>query len=143
MASPRARSRTRLRASLVAAAVAVATLISLIGSYVRPPDALLGVAFARACAAEAAMMDECHPRLRVDREDTDPGDVDGVAPSSGVSKRTAHARAADDVLGPRLAVSTRPASVPGRVGAAGDRGLAWLPVEPPTRARARLMVFLN
>jgi hypothetical protein len=141
----RARSRDGfgLRASLVATAIAIATIFSLIGGYVRPPEAVLRVAFARACAAEAAAAERIHPRLRVDREDVQVDDVDGLPASVDLTKSVEPRGERDGEASPRLAsvsafVSTTPPATLDPY-----RGVERLPLDSPTRQRARLMVFLN
>jgi hypothetical protein len=128
----------------VAVAIALATIVSLIGCYVRAPDAVLGVAFARARAAEAAVTQESQPRLRIEREDVPRHDVDAIPVSRVVTKTVgAHYREREAGAPVRLvALALRahdvpPADVP------GVAGIDELPTDPPTRARARLMVFLN
>ena len=128
----------------MASAVAIATILSLVGAYVRAPEALLGVAFARACAAERAAMERTQPRLRVDREDMQLEDVDGLPPSIDGMKTGSPPRERAEqpsMRGSALALS-RFASTPGGR-PERDPGVEWLPIGPPTRERARLMVFLN
>jgi hypothetical protein len=127
----------------VSTAVALATVLALVGSYVRAPEALLGVAFARACAAESAVTERSQPRLRVDHEDVHHvDDVDGLPAFAGSTKSV-------ETGGERDGEEPTPVVLPaGHLVAAdepwsGERGLDWLPIGPPTRDRARLMVFLN
>ncbi|MDF2692603.1 MAG: hypothetical protein K0S65_986 [Labilithrix sp.] len=140
----RPRAWTSLRASLVASVVALATVFALIGAYVRAPDAVLGVAFARACAAESAVTERSHPRLRVDREDVHVVvDVDGLpdAPDATKSVETCREREGESPPPSLTVVAGR--TLPDAMYLDGEHGLDWLPVGPPTRERARLMVFLN
>ncbi|HVH44080.1 MAG TPA: hypothetical protein VM925_17135 [Labilithrix sp.] len=133
----------RLRVSLLALGVALAAVISIIGSYVRAPHALLGVAFARACAAESAATDGGHPRLRADGEDAHVADVEGLAPSPRVAKTAALLRDGDGGASARVGTTTMIANLATSPFVVGDSGLGRRPIDPPTRGRARLMVFLN
>lgn len=138
-----ARSRTRLRAALVAAAVAVATIVAVLGAYSRAPHELLGIAFARACAAESAMMERTQSRLRVDDEGEHIEDTDALLPSTEAGKaRSPRDRA--EGLAPRRATAfmLRRRDVPS-AGREGGPGIERIPLGTPARQRARLMVFLN
>jgi hypothetical protein len=138
----RPRAWGQLRASLVAGVVAIATILALIASYVRAPEAVLAVAFARACAAEAAVTESSQPRLREDREEVHVDDVDAV-PSVDFSKLVKLQRPRDGVASPPLATLSGGLAMTAPVNIEVGSGLEWLPVGPPTRERARLMVFLN
>lgn len=128
----------------MATAVAIASILAVVGSYVRAPNALLGVVFARACAAERDATERRQPRLRVDSEDTHVADADdGFMPSIRAGKAASPPRDRVAVPGVHLAaVRPRVSKLPS-VEMAGDPGLAVIPTGPPTRERARLMVFLN
>jgi hypothetical protein len=143
--SLRPRFRPSLRASLVVTAVVIATLLSLIGFSIRAPEAVLGVAFARACATETAVTERSHPRLRVDREDIHLDDV-GALPVSVQSTKgfvfQPEDRMSDPDRGALALASTEARSWP-LLPAKDTPGLPRLPSGPPTRERARLMVFLN
>jgi hypothetical protein len=128
--------------------VAFAAVLSLVASSVRASDALLGVTFARACAAEAATT---HPsQIRVGRalsldDDDEPrsNDIDTFAPTLEITKASSAPRQNDRSAAHRIA-SLSPsiiAMLPSEH--AVDTGLSWPPPEPSSRARARLMVFLN
>ncbi len=139
----RSRRWTRVRASLVASAVAVAAILSLIGAYVRAPESLLGVAFARACAAERAVTERTQPRLRVDREDAHIDDSDGLPPSFDAMKAGSPPRAVGDPPTFRGAAVTLRSVTELSTGPSLDPGAPRVSIGRPTRQRARLMVYLN
>jgi hypothetical protein len=142
------RQWTRRRASLLAALVVIASIVAVVAASLRA-DAVLGVAFARACAAESkAAGTEDRSRLRVDREDIEVESAPALAATAEVAKRVAPSpkraergrvdrlvRLASDERS-QIAISAPSMRTP-------SAELAWTATDPPTRGRARLMVFLN
>lgn len=128
----------------MATAVAIASVLAVVGGYVRAPNSLLGVVFARACAAERDVMERRQPRLRVESEDTHVADADdGLLPSIHSGKAASPPRERGPEPGLRVAaLAARVSNVPD-MDLPGDPGLDLVPTGPPTRERARLMVFLN
>jgi hypothetical protein len=130
--------------------VAFVALVSLCVSTPTAQNAALGVAFARACAAEDARTHQNEPRLRLDRDEAHSADIHALVRPIGsvetVLRRERDAGGSDlhvdgaQVAAPFLVASLTATAVP-----AGDAdpGVRSLPTDPPTRARARLMVFLN
>ena len=139
----RARGWTRLRGALVATAVVLAPVLSLLGVYGRAPSSVLGVAFARACAAERAATDGAHPRLRVDNEDAHVEDIAGLVPAVAGVKAAAPREGADQPSSIRPSTSALLASNAPDLRPGLDPGMERIPIVAPTRERARLMVFLN
>ena len=128
----------------MATAVALATVFSVIGAYSRAPHALLGVAFARACAAERVATERTLPRLRVDDEDVvhDADTETALLPSSDGLKVRAPREPAEQ---PPAVPTTLPlrGSSAHHARLERDPGIERVPIGAPTRERARLMVFLN
>ncbi len=125
----------------MATVVALATAFSVIGVYSRAPNALLGVAFARACAAERVAMDRTQPRLRVDDEDAvhDADTETALLPS--VDGLKARESAEEGPAGLSTFALGGPSAPHARL--ERDPGIERIPIVAPTRERARLMVFLN
>ena len=139
-----ARCRIRLRAALVASSIgiALATVLAVLGAYSRAPNGLLGIAFARAYAAESAATERTKPRLRIDDEDERLEDTDAVLPSVEAAK-TATARARAEAPGARRAAECADRlPVPTTARLDSSPGIERVPIGTPTRERARLMVFL-
>jgi hypothetical protein len=124
-------------------AVGLVAVLSLLASSMRASDALLGVTFARARAAEAATTNELHARLRIGPEDEHTNDVDALAPPVEIAKASAPPRENEESAGNRVALLAPAAAVMPLAIEGIDTGVRWLPADPPSRARARLMVFLN
>jgi len=126
----------------VATAVALATVLSLLGVYSRAPSSVLGVAFARACAAERAATDVAHARLRVDNEDVHAEDIEGLVPSvASVEAAAPRERAEQPATRPDALALV--ASILPHDRLHPNPGIERVPIVAPTRERARLMVFLN
>jgi hypothetical protein len=133
----------RSRRPLFAALVGICALVALVVASLRAPDAVLSATFARACAVEAAATNRSHTGARVDREHGRGGDVRAVPVSVESAKTSAPVRERAFASGFRLAsLSTIAITVPRPRESAGP-GARWSSTDPPTRARARLMVFLN
>ena len=127
----------------MATAVALATVFSVIGGYSRAPDALRGVAFARACAAERVATERTQSRLRVDDEDAvHDSDTEALLPSVDGLKARASREPAEE-LPARLATFAFGGSSAAHARLERDPGIERVPIGAPTRERARLMVFLN
>jgi len=138
-------SAQRLRVPFAATFVVAVSVLALVGMFARAPEALLGAVFARARAAEAVTMAARHGwRLRVEREDERNDDAQLLRTSVAVTKTVTSERQGHDdgtSLGSLSWQLARP-SWPWAI-ASARRAWPCLPIAPPTRGRARLMVFLN
>ena len=118
-------------------------MLSLLGSSFVSFDVRLGSAFARVCAAEArTLSDGRHPPRLDPSDDVAHADEIVAVVSPSIGKGIAPPR--DTLDGAHLAWLAAPSSSSAALPLeARDTATPWWPSEPPTRARARLMVFLN
>lgn len=138
-----------MRTPLARGVVVLVAILSVFVSSMRVPDAVLGVAFARICAAESARTHHGNPRLRAEREDSEVYDIHALTPRVEAIKvmprrgREADRKGGSPVDDLRAGASLEQLTVLPLALADADPSIGSFPIDPPTRARTRLMVFLN